>query len=212
MKTLHDDNETTEVQSPASEGIPVKNNQSLIDELLGGFPQKPMVINEPETIEVTSQPVRSNDVPQEQTQYYKSGKKAGQPKPGKTNKSAPVNGSAETPEELTINGEMLSGALFITLIDLLLPFLICELNNWKSPVKISSDELHLTDKQKKELTPISDAVVKKLNISGNPVWLMIIAMGGIYGVQFASLRALKKQEMKEEREKERLKQAKQNAR
>lgn len=109
--------------------------------------------------------------------YYQSGKKQGKLKP-----SMKHRGPAK--EKMEISGSLIDGALFIMLIDMLLPLLITVANNQLSKDKIDIEDLQLTEKQKKDLAPISDEVVKKLSMEANPVWLLIIAMGGIYGINF----------------------------
>lgn len=164
------------------EGIPQsqKTNEEIMAELMGGY-QAPLKSEEPTPLPEetpTDEPV--TETPGE---------------PVKRGRGRPRKNPGPPPEPV-ITSELISGALFLTLVDLLLPFLIEVVNNRFSKIKINSEDLKLTEKQKKEITPISDAVVKSLNIQGNPVWLMIIALGGIYGINTAALRAMKKEEIK----------------
>lgn len=187
MKTLEDDNLVTDTPAPVKDDI--------LASLLGGYEDVPMEL-EPELSDEPEQQAAPAPVQTEPTQYYKTGAKAGQPKPSKTRTTTTTPAQPTPPA--TISGELLSGALFLTLIDLLLPFIIAELNNWKSPIKINSEDLQMTAKQKKELEPIADAVARKWNMSGDPVILGLIALAGIYGINTAALRAMKKAEMKAE--------------
>ncbi len=109
--------------------------------------------------------------------YYQSGKKAGQLRPN-------MKHHAPAKEKMEISGSLIDGALFIMLVDMLLPLLITVANNQLSKDKIDIEDLQLTDKQKKDLSPIADEVVKKISLEANPIWLMVIAMGGIYGINF----------------------------
>lgn len=109
--------------------------------------------------------------------YYQSGKKQGQLKKNMAHKSPPK-------EEMEISGTLIDGALFIMLVDLLFPMLITMANNNFTKTKIDVEDLQLSEKQKKDLTPISNEVVKHLTLNANPVWLMVIAMSGIYGINF----------------------------
>lgn len=125
----------------------------------------------------------SNTITQNQptVEYYKTGKKAGQPKPPK--KVRVTYTPSQTPASLS--GELLTGALFITLVDLIMPILMVGLNNRFSKQKIKVKDLQLTAAQQKELAPIADRVVKQINIEANPTMLLICSMLGIYGANFA---------------------------
>lgn len=112
--------------------------------------------------------------------YYQSGKKAGQLKPLK----AKVNVSP-TNQPATLSGEILTGALFITLIDLILPILLVGLNNRFSDSKMKVSDLQLNAKQKSELSPLADKVIKQVNIEANPNLLFFMSLIGIYGANFA---------------------------
>ncbi len=140
-----------------------------------GMPPKPAPIYSP----------GSNAVNQT-IQYYRTGKKAGQPKPIKTyNQGPPINpGPQGQQSQGVINSELISGALFITLVDLILPVLIAFANNRFSKIKIEADKLQLTEKQRKDLEPVCDQVVRQLNLNANPMVLLTISLGGLYAMNF----------------------------
>jgi hypothetical protein len=121
--------------------------------------------------------------------YYQTGKKAGQ-----LRKLAKKD--TDTPAEMEISGSLIDGAMFIMLIDLLFPLAITFFNNKVSDVKINADDLQLSEKQKKDLTPIADNVVKQLTIKADPAWLLFIAMTGMYGFNFLSAKTLAETKMK----------------
>jgi len=118
--------------------------------------------------------------------YYQSGKKRGQPKAGK-----------EYKDEMTLTGDLMDGAMFITLIDMIFPMVICMANNSMSQVKIEPDALMLSEKQKKQLEPICEQVVKKLSVKADPITLLCISLFTMYGVSFYSIRNEVRQEMKD---------------
>ena len=91
-------------------------------------------------------------------------------------------------EQATISGEILSGTLFLTLIESFMPIIIGILNEKFDKKKIDIKKLKLTAAQKKELIPICDEVVKKLQITANPVYLLIGSLIGIYGINYMALR------------------------
>lgn len=117
---------------------------------------------------------------------YKSGKNAGQPRP-----APKVRIGYNPSQEITsISGEILTGALFITLIDLIIPILLVGVGNRfsKPGSKIKVSDLQLTAAQKKELAPVADKVVKQLNINAKPELLLFLSLLGIYGANFAVLK------------------------
>ncbi len=105
--------------------------------------------------------------------------------------SEPVDSKHSEPDEpMSISGEILSGTLFLTLIESFMPILIGILNEQFDNKKVDIKKLKLTAGQKKELSPICDEVVKHFNITGNPVMLLIGSLIGIYGINYMSLRNL----------------------
>ena len=91
-------------------------------------------------------------------------------------------------ENATLSGEILSGTLFLTLIESFMPILLGIINDKFDNKKVDIKKLGLTAKQKKELIPICDEVVKKFEISANPVYLLVGSLVGIYGINYMSLR------------------------
>ncbi len=136
-------------------------------------------------------------------QYYKTGKKAGQPKPNKT-VQAPVTGNASSPavssnpvaQSGTVNSTLITGALFIMLVDLVLPMIIAFVNNQVSKVQIEASSLGLDDKQKKDFEKLADEVVKQFNLQANPAVILAVSMGGIYMMNTVLQRSLAQQKLK----------------
>jgi len=115
--------------------------------------------------------------------YYQTGNKAGQLRPSQKHKAPP-------PEKMELQGSsLIDGALFIMLIDMLFPLIITALNNKFTDSKIKLEDLQLNDKQKKDLTPVADEVIKKLSLQANPIWLLVIAMSGIYGINYMAAKS-----------------------
>lgn len=118
-------------------------------------------------------------------EYYKRGAKKGQPKP--LRKITTANGqqvyTAPPPQnnQLALS-TLISGAMFITLIDLLIPLSIAGLNNlFNKDTKLEADKLKMTQSQRNDLSMVGEAVVRELKINA-PHWvLMLIALFGIYG-------------------------------
>jgi len=122
---------------------------------------------------------------QEATEYYVRGPKKGQPKPKRT----PTKITYNAPDTQNIGNEFLTGEMFMTLIDVVFPLLIATIHNMASKkVKINSDDLCLTDKQKKSLEALADKVAKGINIEANPVAALGVMLCAMYATKVISLR------------------------
>lgn len=129
--------------------------------------------------------------------YFQSGKKKGQRRP----QPKGVNVSFKNPTtEKVLSGEIISGALFLSMIDMVLPMILAGLNNQFTKVKIDPDKMQLTDKQKKELEPLFNAIVKAIKFEGNPVLLGVVGLGSIYAMNFIMLRTAAKIEQQTKHE------------
>lgn len=157
-----------------------------IDKLLEGYTKEVIQNTSPPGIP-SEEPQPVNKInPHDKTDprlYYQRGAKKGQKKPN-FDKVLQQSGSYEP---ATLSGEILSGLMFITLIDMLFPLLITTVNNLYAKKKVKAYQLKLTAKQKNELAPICDKIVEKWNITADPVWLLLISMVGIYGVNYITI-------------------------
>ncbi len=91
-------------------------------------------------------------------------------------------------EEMELSGEVLTGALFLSLIESIMPLIIGVLNDKFDNKKVDVKKMRLTAGQRKELAPICDEVVKHLNIKANPIVLLVTSLIGIYGLNYMALR------------------------
>jgi hypothetical protein len=176
MKTLVSDEEKPTVLNFGSSANPKELN-----DILGGYAKSSIEFEQPKE----ETPGTSADVKDSGTEYYVRGPKKGQPKPTKKNKAVSYDMSAS--EE--ISGDIIDGAMFLMLIDLLIPFIIAMANNRFSESKIKASDLQLENDQIKKLTPLCDKVVSYLKLRGNPLVMLIIALVGMYGVKFAAIKA-----------------------
>jgi hypothetical protein len=155
-----------------------------IDELLSGYNQS-LLISEDKAPETESNNSATPETSVSNTPtdwrnnpaYFQTGKKAGMLRPSMKHK-------APMAEEGEISGTLIDGALFIMLIDLLVPMLITIANNKFTDDEIDIEDLQLSDKQKKDLSPLADEVVKRLSIQGHPVTMLFLGMAGIYGINY----------------------------
>lgn len=127
---------------------------------------------------------------------YKTGKKAGQPR--KPRVTATINPDTNP---MSLGGDLLSGAMFLMLINLMIPAIMAGLNNKFSKDKMKAGDLALTTSQENKLAPIADRVLKQLNIQANPTLLLFLSIVGIYGTNFMVAKMLsdKKDDKKEEK-------------
>lgn len=113
--------------------------------------------------------------------YFQTGKKAGQLRPNMQHKAPP-------PEQMTISGSLIDAGMFLMLIDMIFPLLIQVANNkFNSETKIKVEDLQMTDKQKRDLEPIAEQVIKQMSISADPKWLLLGSLLGIYGINYMAV-------------------------
>lgn len=96
----------------------------------------------------------------------------------------------KAPKEMFISGDIITGALLITFIDLFIPMIIVTVNNLLDPSgkKVKIEQLRMKIQQRKELEPIADALAKEIELKANPWLLMIAALIGIYGLNFVNIK------------------------
>jgi len=159
-----------------AEGLPEveKTGDDILANLLSGYAQPMTVANDERQsdAEATADNSPTGTLNKDGTERKKRGRK-------------PI-------PDMELGGELISGSMFLFFVDLVVPFAIASLNNWKSKTKIDGDKLSIPKEQMKQLIPLAEAVVKQLRISGNPVLLLIFGLVTIYGIQFAAVKALAK--------------------
>jgi hypothetical protein len=87
----------------------------------------------------------------------------------------------------TIRGTLIGGYMFLVMIDNVLPMIINFIHSRYSKLKVNFAKLKLTEQQKKDLEPVSNDVVRELNINGNPIALMLLGLGSIYTMNYMLL-------------------------
>lgn len=130
--------------------------------------------------------------------YYQRGSKKGLPRTTPYVKPLVSVAYEPTPGDDELTGELIGGAMFITMIDLFLPGLFVLFNNWllakdkKDCIKM--EEMQLDDKTIKRLEPVADKSLRRLKLRGDPtVWLMI-TMLGCYAMKFGQIKFERKLE------------------
>jgi len=151
-----------EKNSSSSENIP--DFMKEVDADLQGFQQEIEVEkSEPEQLDITSP------------------KKRGRPR--KDRFKEPIE------EKRVISDTIINGSLLLLLIDVAIPSVITLINNKVSKKKIKSNRLQLTAAQRTELEPIANEAAKYIQLQGNPVTMLGLALFGIYFTNLMLLKA-----------------------
>ena len=187
---------------------PKNDSSGIIDlqKLFGDY-------KEPAIIEPEKQPV--NTTPEQPTQpqnnpafpgapfwygnplYYQSGKKQGQIKP------PPKKGFAAAFQQpqMSVNPEtsvmtadsIITGAMFLAIINLLIPMGFALINNLvvKNKKKMIDWELlQMDEKATKQLDTLAGKALKSIKIDANPLGVFIFAVLGLYAMQFMTVKML----------------------
>jgi len=157
-------------------------------------------------VETVSEPPSQNateDVPDSNNwkgdpRFYQRGSKKGTLRE-KPYVKATYNHAASTSIPATM---LINGALFLSVINFIIPLLICTVNNYMSPKeKVTVKDLQLSKEEKKEIDPLMDATLKQLNIQGNPLILLSITLVSAYAMKFVNFKLVSKSENEEEKDK-----------
>lgn len=173
----------------------VKSELDEIDRLLQAYQQpaeggtaKPDLNNPIQnSIPVSeSKPFITHEQHTAKQEYYQRGAKKGQPKPPKKGTAPPLNPAGQLSIQATV---FITGAIFITLVDLLLPLAITGIYNWinskkKDGVLLDYEKMKMTPSQRSDLAPVGDAVVRELKLNGSPTLLFLLGLVGVYFMNF----------------------------
>lgn len=204
LSELVNDIETNDTSVMSNDAPPVDVNP--IDELqslLSGYTKPATVIETPaekpampEPSQQAPPPMQPNGAPHwyGNPLYYQSGKKQGQLKPPpKKSIFAQPQVSVNTDTTSTIGGDVITGALFLSMVNLMLPMLFSLIHNMivrDKRKRIDYEHLQLPDKDLRQLETLADKALKHIKIEANPVAVLLFAMVGMYGMQFATVKML----------------------
>lgn len=87
-------------------------------------------------------------------------------------------------ENKIYDNPVITGSIFILLLDLALPNLIAFANNRFTKKKIKASQMQMSASQREQMTPIADAAASQLMLQANPVTILIISLFGIYGFNY----------------------------
>lgn len=127
-------------------------------------------------------------------EYYQSGDKKGQKRNRKIKATIDKNAVTSIPGSYIV-----TAAMFLMLVDTIIPMILVGLNNWVTDTKIDLEDVRLKREIRKEIEPLGDATLKQLNLTGNPGLMLILAMSCHYSWNFMLARVKAKNEPKIEK-------------
>ena len=191
MNILEIDNEIIVEQEKQNKEISANPND--LETLLAGYNEPAKVDSPPVQQSQTVQTPNNNDPVSWQGNplYYQRGKKKGTLRPNGARPfyNQPASMSVN-PEPSTISGDFISGALFLTIINLLLPMLFSIANNMVSKKKVAYEDLQIDEKALKQLEQLSEKALRHVKIEANPVAVLLFTMFGLYAMQFMTVKML----------------------
>lgn len=189
--------ETVPNNSGQQPSLSADEQQAELDKLMNQYnvPAKSLIdlpTSAPVSEPVISAKVDTTTVPDKDAPFgrYQRGKLKGQPRstPYISQKtglsSAPPMVAPGPVEPPKLTGMLISGGLFLMLVNLCLPLFFAVVNNFFSKDKLNPDNLKLTKEQIKELDPVCDAAMKQASVTGNPVLLLILGICTAMGMNY----------------------------
>lgn len=127
-------------------------------------------------------------------EYYQTGKKAGQKKPNRAKVTyTPSNQTA------SISGDLISGAMFLALINLLMPSLLVAVHNYLTKDKnlhLKWSDIKISQEQENKLAPIADMAAKQIILSWSPTAIFFVSLFSLFAMNLAVARMSKDLENK----------------
>jgi len=193
--------ENPEQEIKAPENIESEQTEQAVNDLFAGFPEPSETENLTPTENATNQSV-SEQISTEwrgNPAYFQTGKKAGQLKPSakisvsEPAKALPINRNESLAQTEPPKGMLLDGALLMTLTDIAVPAIVSVLHNFFTKEnKVTSDELKLSDAQRRDFKEVFDKSAEYLKIHIPPVYLLLVTVGGAYAGNLGKAKASKK--------------------
>jgi len=113
-------------------------------------------------------------------EYFQSGPKQGQKRQRKPRTTVHYTGKYEESE---VSGDIITGAMFISIIDLLIPMVFVTVNNYLTGEKLKPGDMSLSAEQQRKLEPVADKAMSYIKLRGNPLILLGLTMLGLYSMQ-----------------------------
>ena len=189
---------TPEVVTPEvkrGRGRPRKDgNTGGLSESKPVTPAKPVTVSKPATNK------DKDDFFKDVEGYKATAASAPAPEPPKVD---PVTGKVITPiapiaKPISVNAaQFITGALFLTIVDALLPSAIIYIAGMVSEdfKGLKPKQIKLTKEQKADLAPLADEVVKIVLGEADPLFLLLIAMSAMYWENIQDAEPVAKKEL-----------------
>ncbi len=113
-------------------------------------------------------------------EYVQSGPRAGQKRLRKPKTTMAYTG---TYAESEISADIITGAMFISLVDLLMPMAFVTINNYLTGEKLKPSDLSLSAEQSRKLEPVADRAMQYIKLRGNPLIILGLTLTGLYSMQ-----------------------------
>ncbi len=81
-------------------------------------------------------------------------------------------------------GILIDGAMFLLLINMLVPLVLSSLNNYLAKDKIKPEQIELTKDQEKKFAPIVDKCMQGLMMTGDPKWVLFFGLATVFGMNY----------------------------
>ncbi len=157
----------------------VENNDQKNDETHDNGTIQQNDFDTGQTISETSSISSTKDAPYG---YFDNGKPRKRPKKGEEKESQKV-------QEAKIDaGIMIDGAMFLMMVNMLIPLILSSVNNYFSKTKVKPEAIEMTEKQESKFAPLVDRCLKGIEMKGNPQSLLMFGLLTIFGVNFINAR------------------------
>lgn len=129
--------------------------------------------------------------------YVQSGARAGQKRMRKPRTTMAYTG---TYAESEISADIITGAMFISLVDLLMPMAFVTINNYLTGEKLKPSDLSLSAEQSRKLEPVADKAMAYIKLRGNPLIILGLTLTGLYSMQLVKAKMEYKVKMMNEKD------------
>jgi hypothetical protein len=134
----------------------------------------------PPEIEHDNEPIKSGESWEGNPDYFQSGSKKGQKRQRKPRTKVEYTGQYAESE---VSADIITGAMFISIIDLLIPMMFITINNYFTGEKLKPSDMTLSAEQQRKLEPVADKAMSYIKLRGNPLILLGLTMLGLYSMQ-----------------------------
>lgn len=128
--------------------------------------------------------------------YFQSGPKQGQKRQRKPRTTMAYTGKYEESE---ISADVITGAMFLSVVDLLIPMLFITINNYITGENLKPGDMALSTEQLKKLETVADRAMSYIKLRGNPLIILGLTMLGLYSMTLVKAKMMYKVKMMNEK-------------